>query len=80
METTITDFKGGNMTLSDYINNLKKQVIANPEMLDLPIVYSSDDEGNQFHKVVYMATVGNYREDDNEYDTDGSTKNAVCIN
>ena len=68
------------MLLKDYLNNIDKQVKANPEMLELPIVYASDDEGNSFHAVIYMATMGNYRAKRCEYDTDGKIKNAVCIN
>lgn len=75
------------MNLSDYIKQLQK---LEKEYGDLPVIYASDDEGNNYHKVegtagspcqveniddYYLERV--YFEDDEE-DTIGY--NAVIIN
>lgn len=80
--------RGIKMNLSDYIKQLQK---LEKEYGDLPVIYASDDEGNNYHKVegstagspcqvediddYYLERV--YFEDDEE-DTIGY--NAVIIN
>lgn len=69
------------MVLSEYINNLQ-QILE--EHGDLEVVYSSDDEGNDFNRVYHTPNIGHYsnrefiginNEDDFNHDV-----NAVCIN
>lgn len=70
------------ITLREYIEKLQELAKQNPNLKDLPIIYSRDDEGNQFQKVVYTAVpghidkVGEFR---NENETSKKT-NCVCIN
>lgn len=81
------------MTLREYIEALTKSVEDTPELLDMEVIYSSDDEGNAFNRVHADAdgdviSVGHYNggyngefmsdpEDMEEYEV---TPNAVCIN
>lgn len=41
--------------LKTYLEELNKLVKENPEFLELPVVYCSDDEGNDLHKVIMYA-------------------------
>ena len=73
-----------NKTLRQLINRLNHIAKENPKALDLPLVYSSDDEGNAFHRVHFDAGVGNYNERNREFlnteEADGKEVNCVCIN
>ena len=52
------------------------------------VIYSSDDEGNDFDKVVFSPTLGNYKSRDEfvpenqfkDYEDEKLKVNAVCIN
>jgi len=76
------------MTLKKYIKKLIKIIEENPEYADLDIVYSGDDEGNTFNKVIYAPSIGYFNNDDKNFiginqfkDWDINDKpNAVCIN
>jgi len=77
------------MILSDYIKTLND--IFN-DYGDVEVIYSSDDEGNDFRKVGYTPSAGNYSNFDegqfipldqfNDYgDEDETLKvNSVCVN
>jgi hypothetical protein len=66
------------MKLKKYIENLNKLVKENPEISDYEVVYSSDDEGNNYHNFFCSPSIGNFSEGYfNQKDID---KNAVCIN
>lgn len=41
------------MKLKEYIRELNKLVIEYPEAYELPVIYSEDDEGNNYHHVIY---------------------------
>lgn len=41
------------MKLKEYIEELNKFVQEYPESLELPVIYSKDDEGNAYHNVIY---------------------------
>tara|TARA_Y100000389_G_scaffold86606_1_gene83294 strand:- start:4531 stop:4764 length:234 start_codon:yes stop_codon:yes gene_type:complete len=73
-----------NKTLRQLINRLNDIVKDNPEALDLPLVYSIDDEGNSFHRVYFDAGLGNYNERDREFlnkeEANDKEVNCVCIN
>jgi len=69
------------MLLTEYIENLQNMLT---EHGDLEVVYSSDDEGNDFNKIYCGPSVGHYHnrefyepnnEDEFDYDI-----NAICIN
>ena len=72
------------MTVEGHINNLLQIVKNNPEVADYPCIYSTDDEGNSHHKVVYTPTVMKVESFDNQYLEIGECKptegNALCIN
>lgn len=40
-------------TFEEYVNNLQRVLKENPEYKDLPVVYSSDDEGNDYMTVSF---------------------------
>jgi hypothetical protein len=75
------------MTLKDYINNLQRFGAENPETLNLKVIYSKDEEGNEFKPVIYGASKGIF--EDRSYISSDELKvfkrkkneiNAVCIN
>lgn len=69
------------MKLKDYISELNKLVEANPDILELDVIYSVDDEGNEFDYVSYPPSLGMY--EDGSFDSDhysGEEINAICIN
>ncbi len=48
------------MKFKEYLAKLNKLANDNPAALELPVVYSKDDEGNQFRLVEYDPTVGKF--------------------
>ena len=62
------------MKLKDYAKKLAALAAKHP---NANVVYSKDDEGNQFNEVIYEPTAGTF-EDDNFEKSD--KVNAVCIN
>lgn len=69
-------------TLREHISRLQVIAKENPEILDKPIIYSKDDEGNEFKEIHFDAGVGHFN-DDNEFsngkDIEGEI-NCTCIN
>jgi hypothetical protein len=62
------------------LNSIAKEI---PEALDLPLVYSQDDEGNGFHRVYCDAGLGHYDESCNDFTSAEGTNeevNCICIN
>ena len=39
------------MKLKEYVQRLHELIALNPEALDFEMIYSTDDEGNEFNKV-----------------------------
>lgn len=69
------------MKLKEYLKALKKLAKENPQTLEFDVIYSSDDEGNDFQKTVYTPTIGKYSEEERTYETnDLSEANSVCLN
>lgn len=67
------------MKLKHYVEHLNKLLENNPAAGDMLVVYSSDDEGNDYNTVNFTPTVGYYL--DREFEgEDGPDDNAVCIN
>ena len=66
------------MKLREYIEQLQKFAEANPETLDMDVIYSRDDEGNGFQEVHYAPSKGTY--EGYEFDESDDNVNAVCIN
>lgn len=48
------------MKFKEYLAKLNKLAKNNPSALELPVVYSKDDEDNQFRLVEYDPTVGTF--------------------
>jgi len=76
------------MTLKEYIEDLQAKVEANPKLLDSLVVYSSDEEGNEFNKLDWHSTEGFWHEDWKEFhpfpeDSEANEDEfvpAICIN
>lgn len=69
------------MNLAEYIKHLQQLVKEHPELKKATAVYSADDEGNQFSKVVYHPTPGHYSAGEfNDYKNSKHKPNAVCVN
>jgi hypothetical protein len=75
------------MKLKQYLDNLNRLVKETPEILDLELVYSGDEEGNDFHPLNYLPTLGVFRDgefvskaylEDMELTEDDI--NALCVN
>jgi len=67
------------MLLSDFINNLTTLVEENPEMANLIVCTSKDDEGNGHSLVTYKPSIGSYDEEEREF-TPEKVVNAICVN
>lgn len=66
-------------TLKEIVNDLSNLLEASPELADLPVVTSIDDEGNGFNKVYFTPSAGVFEE--NSFTSDKSMKpNTVCLN
>jgi hypothetical protein len=78
------------MTFKAYLKQANDLAKKNPELLELQVVNSSDDEGNSFTPVEFGASAGLFLEDKEDFILEGefdlmdlpeNTKpNAVCIN
>ncbi len=75
------------ITLKEFKENLDQLIKQYPEILNMRVIVSSDEEGNNYNDIFYTPTIGKYTEDGQfEADTDelmrGTIKdcNAVCIN
>ena len=77
------------ITLKEYLERLNKLVEEHPEYLDLPLIYSVDDEGNRYEYVIAGAEMLYwYKEYDDIRDSlNGFTeeskqdyKQVICIN
>lgn len=63
------------MKLREYAAHIAALAKAHP---DADVVYSADDEGNNFQQVYYAPSVGRFTHREFEQTTDNP--NAVCIN
>jgi len=78
------------MTVKEYIEELNKAVHEDPSLLDKEVVYSADDEGNNFQRVCYTPTKGYFDgesfisdenlEEDDEYFDEETFNRVLCIN
>lgn len=72
-------------TLREYMQNLLAFAEANPEALDMVVVYANDDEGNGFCSNLYDPSMGKFEDDDylplsDDCGVEKGDCNAVCIN
>jgi hypothetical protein len=76
------------MKFSEYLENLQDLLHDRPELIDAEVIYSIDDEGNDYKIVHYGPTPGNYydlrgdfvTEKDIEDDGSDLPTNAILIN
>lgn len=66
------------MKLKDLLEQLNQLAKERPEALEMEVVYSSDEEGNNFDEVRWTATLGKFNYPD--FDSESENPNAVCIN
>jgi len=68
------------MKLKEWLEELNELVDHNPNMLEMDIVTSSDDEGNSFNTVQYTPSFGIFIDDEFEQITKPSEATVVCLN
>ena len=76
------------MTLIEYVENLQKIITKNPEYAKLTVIFSSDDEGNDYQKVYNTPTLVEVDDLLDRYlyvcfsdsGEDSETPNAILIN
>lgn len=71
------------MTLKVYLERLEHLIKQNPKVLNYQVIYSHDDEGNEYQKVYFepsLCTIKDLNERYLEIDEDETETNAVIIN
>lgn len=71
------------MILKEFLENINKLVEENPSLLNKDVIYSIDDEWNEFKKVHYEPSLWFYEENDFIQSTDEEFEweiNCICIN
>lgn len=72
------------ITVNEMIASLQKMVDKNPEVGNMPCVYSSDDEGNYFDYIYCFPVEGFYIDKDFYSEVNNGNRdrkvNSVCIN
>ena len=71
------------MTLKEFKSNVDELLKLNPWLADKEVIFSGDDEGNHYGKVIFGPTPGNF--DDGEFHdykhlAEGTEVNSICIN
>ena len=66
------------MKLRNFLLNLNHHIKQNSDILDYEVIYSCDDEGNEFKKVYFEPTIGQF--ENREFETQCDKPNAICIN
>ena len=71
------------MKLKLFLEKINEMIAKDALVLGLEVIYSKDDEGNGYQKIVFHPCVGVFNEDDGEFDNDFEQNghlNAICIN
>ena len=71
------------MKVKEYLQTLVLMVKLNPKMEEFDVIYSSDDEGNDFKPVIFSPTlmeVVDEKDVNLNVKTDSENPNALCIN
>lgn len=70
------------MTLQEHIEHCQELIARNPEVADYTAVFSSDNEGNEYHRAIHTLTIGYYQNNNwwPEEALRGKDCNSVCIN
>lgn len=66
------------MKFGDYVKFINEMVRKNPEVMEYNVVYSIDDEGNEFKEVYFTPTIGRITQDG--FDSDSGPFDSVCVN
>lgn len=45
------------ITLNQWLNSIQEMIKKNPKVGNYPLIYSTDDEGNEYHKVMFDPTL-----------------------
>ena len=71
------------MKVKEYLQDLLLMVKLNPKIEEFDVIYSSDDEGNDFKPVIFSPTlmeVVDEKDVNLNVKTDSKNPNALCIN
>ena len=68
------------MNLKTYVENLNKFLDENPELSEMEVVYSEDEEGYDARPVEFLPTAVSYLDYGFVYIDSNEAANAVCIN
>lgn len=74
------------MILKEYLEQLNNLVELHPEVLEMPVICSADDEGNSFDFVHYTASIGHFNPVEKEFSVfrdayaDDDLMKVVCLN
>ena len=68
------------MNLREYLEKLNTLAKDNPSALELEVVTSKDDEGNEFTRVYYEPSLGWFEDYDFTPKEESDGVNAVCLN
>jgi len=72
------------MKLKDYLAEMNKLIAEHPEALEFQVIYSSDEEGNEFNNNYNAPTIGRFNGTDFMPHFDGIKgrfkSDAVCLN
>ena len=68
------------MILRKYLDALNEMVKENEKLLDMDVIYSSDDEGNCYRPVTFFPLGGHFEMCEFDNSVEEEDINAVCIN
>jgi hypothetical protein len=72
------------MKLSEYIEKMNEVIDGLNELIkegnDFEVVYSKDDEGNEYQPVYFTPIVGYYQDREFTSELENRKPNAICIN
>ena len=69
------------MKLKEYLESINELVKNNPSLLELDVVYASDDEGNNYDFVAFTPSVGKFNGKPwDGFECPTENPNAICIN
>ena len=80
------------MKFKDFLENLEELLEDHPEVTNYEVIYSTDEEGNEYFPVYFDPSIGRFEKDSGlllqftgieefkDLELDDSDANAVCIN
>lgn len=67
-------------TLKDLLDNINFLLKVNEDYMNLPLIYSSDDEGNSYHPVWFSLSPGRLDDDGYFIMEENEKPECICIN